>query len=94
MEIENTIIEKVEKVKKIKKQKACDVYFDDQKDNKIILEYSNIENDIMTISNLNNVRPWEVVSLLMRYKIIITRGDARGYDKYKETEEYKSKLIK
>jgi hypothetical protein len=94
LEIENTIIEKVEKVKKIKKQKACDVYFDDQKDNKIILEYSNIENDIMTISNLNNVRPWEVVSLLMRYKIINTRGDARGYDKYKETEEYKSKLIK
>ena len=28
----------------------------------------------------------------MRNKIINKRNEARGYDKYKETEEYKNKL--
>jgi len=91
LETENNI---KEKSKKVKKSKSNDIYFDEDKDKKIIFEYSNIENDIMSISILNNIRPWEVVSLLMKYKIISTRGEARGYDKYKETEEYKSKLIK
>jgi hypothetical protein len=40
----------------------------------------------------DNIRPWQIVSLLMRYKIINKRDEARGYDLYKETEEYKSKL--
>ena len=43
----------------------------------------------MTISLVNNIRPWEVVSLLIRHKIIIKRCEARGYDIYKETDEYK-----
>ena len=46
----------------------------------------------MMISSNNNVRPWEVVSVLMKYKIIKRRGDARGYDLYKETDEYKQKI--
>jgi hypothetical protein len=31
--------------------------------------------------------------MLVNNKIIEKRGDARGYDIYKETEEYKSKII-
>ena len=63
-------------------------------DNKILTEYENELNDIMSMSNDNNIRPWEIVSLLMRYNIIKKRDEARGYDKYKETEEYKMKCKK
>ena len=45
----------------------------------------------MSISLNNNIKPFEVVSLLIRYKIISKRVDARGYDKYKATDEYKNK---
>ena len=48
----------------------------------------------MEISQKNNIKPWQIVSLLMKYNIIKKRDDARGYDKYKETEEYKQKLEK
>ena len=68
------------------------MYFDDIIDNKILKEYQNKHNNIMMISSNNNVRPWEVVSVLMKYKIIKRRGDARGYDLYKETDEYKQKI--
>ena len=47
----------------------------------------------MTISTSNNFLPWKVVSLLMQYKVISKRTEARGYDIYKETEEYKNKTI-
>ena len=57
-------------------------------------EYDDIENDIMTISVSNNVKPFQVISVLNRYKIISSRIDARGYDKYKETNEYKNNLKK
>ena len=50
--------------------------------------------DIIEISEFNNVKPWQVVSLLMRYKIIKKRDEALGYDKYKESEEYQSKIEK
>jgi hypothetical protein len=93
LEIENIVVEKVKNVKKenIKKiSKFC--YFDKEKDKKILDEYNEDKNDIIVISELNNIRPWEVVSLLMKYKVINSRGEARGYDKYKETDEYKSKI--
>jgi len=93
IEIENVVTEKKVKVKKVKKEKSIEFYFDEETDKKILEEYENEENDIMTISLINNIRPWEVVSLLVRYKIINSRGEARGYDKYKETEEYKSKIV-
>jgi hypothetical protein len=79
---------KKENIKKI--SKFC--YFDKEKDKKILDEYNEDKNDIIVISELNNIRPWEVVSLLMKYKVINSRGEARGYDKYKETDEYKSKI--
>jgi hypothetical protein len=84
--LENKVDKKVSKKSKI--------YFDESRDNKIISEYLDQENDIISISTLNNIRPWEVVSLLVKYKIIGKRGEAKGYDKYKETEEYKNNFFK
>ena len=77
-----------------KKEKVIEVYFDPEKDKKILQEYDDTENDIMSISLINNIKPFEVVSLLVRHKIISKRSEARGYDKYKDTDEYKNKLIK
>ena len=93
LEMENVVIEKVKKVKPVKKEKCIDSYFDVEKDTKILKDYDTIENDIMTMSN-NDVRPWQIVSLLMKNKVILKRDDARGYDKYKETAEYKNKFNK
>jgi hypothetical protein len=91
LELENIIIEKKSEQKKVKKQKNTNYYFDEDMDKKLLSEYENETNDIITMSN-DNIRPWQIVTLLMRYKIINKRDEARGYDKYKETEEYKSKL--
>jgi len=84
---ENISIEIVESVKKIKSIKP---YFDKEKDADIIEQYN--ENDIIQISENVGIRPWEVVSVLVRNKIIQSRGEARGYDLYKKTDEYKNKL--
>ena len=93
LEMENVVIEKPKKVKPVKKDKCIDSYFDVEKDTKILKDYDNVENDIMTMSN-NDVRPWQIVSLLMKNKVILKRDQARGYDKYKETAEYKNKFNK
>jgi hypothetical protein len=90
LELDNKVLGKI----KIKKEKQSQVYFNTEMDNKILMEYENELNDIMSMSNDNNIRPWEIVSLLMRYNIIKKRDEARGYDKYKETEEYKMKCKK
>ena len=45
------------------------------------------------LANKYNIKPFQLVSLLVRYKIISNRSDSRGYDKYKETDEYKSKIV-
>ena len=73
-------------VKKIKKE----IYFDENTDKKIIKEYNN--KDIMEVSEIYNIRPWEVVSVLIKHQIIDKRDKAKGYDKYKETDEYKNKI--
>ena len=80
------------KKKKVIKKKQ-DIYFSQELDVEIINDY-NSKIDIMKLSEKYNVRPWEVVSLLKKYQIIIKRDDALGYDKYKETEEYKQKITK
>jgi len=83
---EEVLVSKKSRVtKKIKKE----IYFDEITDKKIIKEYNN--NDIMEVSEICNIRPWEVVSVLMKHQIIDKRDKAKGYDKYKETTEYKSK---
>jgi hypothetical protein len=94
--VENIVIEKElpSKIKKIKTEVLKKYYFNNELDNKILNEYENANNNIMTISSINNIRPWEVVSLLMKYKIINERKESRGYDIYIETEEYKSKIKK
>jgi len=89
--IENLIVKEIESKKKNKKTNC---YFDAEIDKKILKEYEDETNDIMKISETNNIKPWEVVSLLVRYKIIIKRNEARGYDIYKESDEYKQKCIK
>jgi hypothetical protein len=74
-------------------KKSSEVVFSKELDSKLLNEYYS-NKDIMEISEKNNIKPWQVVSLLMKYNIIKKRDDARGYDKYKETEEYKQKLEK
>jgi hypothetical protein len=74
-------------------KKSPGIVFSKELDSKLLNEYYS-NKDIMEISEKNNIKPWQVVSLLMKYNIIKKRDDARGYDKYKETEEYKQKLEK
>ena len=83
--------EVLKKTKIIKK--TPEIVFSKELDSKLLNEYYS-NKDIMEISEKNNIKPWQVVSLLMKYNIIKKRDDARGYDKYKETEEYKQKLEK
>lgn len=88
------LIDEVDKSKKKKriKNKEMKVYFDEVKDKLIIDDYRESEYDIMDIAERHNVKIFEVISLLVRYKIISKRSEAKGYDEYKETEEYKNKL--
>jgi hypothetical protein len=83
--------EEVVKSKKVKKTKR-DNYFDEELDSNILTAYQDVKNNIINLSNSYNVRPWEIVSLLVKHKVIVKRDEARGYDRYKETEEYKTKL--
>jgi hypothetical protein len=78
-------------IKKIVKAKSL-FYFDETIDNKILEEYNVQTNNIINISSKNNVKIWEIVSLLVHYKIIEKRDNARGYDIYKTMEEYTSKI--
>lgn len=80
------------KTVKIKKIKQPEVYFDETKDKTIIEDYEVGKDDIITLANKHDVKVFQIVSLLVRYKIITKRSDSRGYDKYKETEEYKNKI--
>jgi hypothetical protein len=98
LKIEEIIIENVvttaaiAAVPKDKKIKKNEYYFDKEKDKQVLELYKIESNNIITISNEINVRPWEIVSLLVQYKIINSRKNARGYDSYKETDEYKNKV--
>jgi len=88
LELDEDIVNKKKKVVK----KKPEIYFSQELDSKILNEYFS-NKDIMEISENNSIKPWQVVSLLMRYKIIKKRDEALGYDKYKETDEYKQKII-
>ncbi|NDF74980.1 MAG: hypothetical protein EB114_12495 [Betaproteobacteria bacterium] len=92
--IEIELVEDVIKPKKIKKIISKEYYFDEVVDKKIIEHYNDKKNDIMILSETFTLRPWQIVSVLMKHKIIEKREDSRGYDKYKKTEEYKSKIEK
>ena len=90
--IEIELNEEILKKPKIIK-KSPEIVFSKELDSKLLNEYYS-NKDIMEISEKNNIKPWQVVSLLMKYKIIKKRDEALGYDKYKETEEYKQKIEK
>jgi hypothetical protein len=94
--LEQKIVEqKIEKTfenKKIKIKTDPLMYISEEVDNRI-LNFYNVEMlDIFEISTKENIEIYQVVSCLMKHKIIKKRDEARGYDKYKETAEYKSKL--
>ena len=91
-EAENIIITKKIETEKLVKKKKTKFYFSEEQDIKILKEYEDEKNNIMSISTNNNIRPWQVVSVLVSNKIIEKRDESRGYDIYKETEEYKQKL--
>ena len=88
------IVENNNEKKNVKQNKKDEYYFNEEIDMKIIEQYKNTNNDILSISKKNKIKTYQVVSLLLKNKIINKRVDARGYDKYKETEEYKNKINK
>jgi hypothetical protein len=79
-------------VKNKKSNKKVSYYFNEEMDKLIIKDYEDINKDIIMISDIRNIKIWQVVSVLMKHNIISKRNESRGYDKYKETEEYKSKI--
>ena len=91
VELQTNKIENVN-LKKDKFKNQPKYYFDEEKDNRILEEYTELNNNIMVISESNNVRPWEIVSLLIFYNVISKRDESRGYNIYKETDEYKQKI--
>ena len=91
LELENDKIIKINN--KIVKPKI-ENYFDVELDNKILQDYNEDEYDIINLAEKYNVKTWEIVSLLMRYKVINKRILSKGYDKYKESDEYKEKIQK
>ena len=80
---------KVVKKKIIRKK---DYYFNKEEDENILLEYQDLKLDILAIALKNEIRPWQVVSVLMKHGVIVKREQSRGYDKYKETDEYKKNI--
>ena len=94
IQTENSNLElKNNKLKKINKKDTQEYFFDNELDNKILYDYNDINNDIFILSEKYDIKIWQVVSLLMRYKVINKRLESRGYEKYKETDEYKEKII-
>lgn len=87
------LVDDIVKNKKVKKTRSSKFYFDEDTDNKIMKAYENIDNDVMVLADTFSFRPWQIVSVLMKHKVIDKRDESRGYDKYKQTEEYKSKII-
>lgn len=60
-------------------------------DSKILLDYQNMSIDINQIAINNGVDIHKVIAILMNNNIIMKRSDARGYEIYKNSEEYKIK---
>lgn len=90
--IETLLVSDVPKKKIIKKFKSTEVYFDEKTDKLIIEDYIVSNDDVMKLANKHKIKTFQLVSLLVRYNIVTKRDETRGYDKYKETDEYKSKI--
>jgi hypothetical protein len=87
--IPNVVKEKKSVIKKNEKKK---IVINEDMDNDISEHYSKTDDDIMMISKNKSVFVWQVVSILMNNKLIQKRCDARGYEIYKNTDEYKNKI--
>lgn len=68
-------------------------YFNEDLDVKILNEYENENNNILSISTINSIKIFEVVSVLVKHKIINSRTEARGYDIYIKSDEYQQKKL-
>ena len=89
LEVELSIPIVVEKKKKVLKKLVSKEVEQD-----IVNQYNNSQQNVLEMSKCNNLLVWQIVSILMNNGVISKRGDARGYELYKETEEYKSKITK
>ena len=83
-----------EKVVKVKTETLKSFYLNEKEDNEILKFYQEDLLNIIEISERMNIKPWQIISLLIKYEIIQKRDESRGYDIYKETEEYKQKCGK
>jgi hypothetical protein len=92
LEVELNIPNVVEKKKKIIKKKEVKVVINEFVDKDIIDLYNNTNLNVLELSKQHKLLVWQVVSILMANGIIVRRSDARGYELYKETDEYKNKL--
>ena len=86
----NKALNKISNIIKPKPSKKF--YFDEKLDNKILQDYNDDDNDIINLAEKYDVKTWQIVSLLMKYKIINKRAESKGYNKYIETDEYKEKV--
>lgn len=77
-----------------KNKKKDDFYFDKELDEAILESYQEESKDILNIAKEFNKKVFEIVSVLMKHKIILKRNQAKGYSLYQESEEYKSKINK
>lgn len=92
MEIELKIPMIENKKKRVKK--GSKIVISEEIDEKISTIYKTTEENIMDISKNNKILVWQVVSILVNNSLIMKRSDARGYEIYKETDEYKNKINK
>jgi len=86
----------IDRVERKKKEKVTELFLDEDK-KKILDLYGSELKDIMEIKDIMGLKEddvYKIVSLLVNEHVISLRSEARGYEKYKETETYKSKLIK
>jgi hypothetical protein len=89
----NKALNKISNIIKHKPSKKF--YFGQELDNKILQDYNDDDdNNIINLAEKYDVKTWEIISLLMKYKVINKRVNSKGYDKYKESDEYKEKIQK
>jgi hypothetical protein len=93
LEVELNIPNMIDKKKKITKKSKTKIVINEDVDKYIVEQYNNTNLNVLELSKSNGVLVWQVVSILMNNGMIVKRCDARGYELYKETEEYKSKII-
>ena len=92
LEVELNIPNVVEKKKKVVKKSGIKIVVSEVEDQSIVNQYNKTDLNVLEIAEKHDLLVWQVVSILMNNRIIEKRSDARGYDLYKETEEYKSKI--